>query len=864
MDLHPDLQRWRQAQGVLAAEETRDRLSRAASTPSSRLHGLVERSNALQRGRVPPMEQVPAFYLGEERILVETAPYIDRPLAALLKGSSKSGEGGVLDMYQWKDGRGNDSFGEVIAVNSGLAAKYRQQLIHAPPIQPYLGELINQPDDMTRITELLEYVPPAALGPGGEERPGYRYLPPAVERDAQGLGAVAAAADIGEQAQAVLNVGPNLHPAGEPLPAQPPGGPPGAPPPPPPPGAPPPGAPGEPPPGQPPFVPPPPPGPPGAPGPPPGPPGAPAPPPRVQLEQAAEAARAAQNEIAAEEQVVDQGHVLPGNNLNPAAVIQEQGQMYGPANQGFAEGMAADARDLAAAAGDVAAGARRAIQGVGTNINRGWSSLVNAPYNLLNTGRLALRQIYKDSPLVEPEEEPPETDEQRDERELAMIEAQIERARQRRAPLSTLRNRFNSAFNRPTPMQNGQAPLRDLADMGMGEAAEPEAVAAEVAAVAPPPVEVVARRPMAAPAPRVPPARVEVQDEDAKQDEEGNVYQPPPAPRLPPPDYLQWLSRHIQAAQPAAQPQPYAHPLPPDGPQPYAHPLPATRPAARPQARPAGAQAQTDEERLDALERRLQAARGVARADEAAHQEWLRRQAARQAAEDARGPRERLLLPPAQPPLVAQRVPVPVPVVPQAPPAIQNLPPPPALAQPVQPVPPLMGIALALAGQPIPAGVQSAMAPLPAWRDLAFRGEAEGTPGRLAVIEAQRPHFMRRGYDIDVVAPQLTPDQLLNELFSVYPGGRIRGFTRAQIDAALLPANPALGRPEDQWDLSKPAGKALSRAVVHLRRYNRSFKFTGSGKPDDESKPAHLVKGSEAAKKHMADLRAKRGQKRGL
>jgi hypothetical protein len=47
----------------------------------------------------------------------------------------------------------------------------------------------------------------------------------------------------------------------------------------------------------------------------------------------------------------------------------------------------------------------------------------------------------------------------------------------------------------------------------------------------------------------------------------------------------------------------------------------------------------------------------------------------------------------------------------------------------------------------------------------------------------------------------------------------------------------------------------------------------GSGKPDDEvtgsghpgeSKPAHLVKGSEAAKKHMADLRAKRGQKRGL
>jgi hypothetical protein len=38
---------------------------------------------------------------------------------------------------------------------------------------------------------------------------------------------------------------------------------------------------------------------------------------------------------------------------------------------------------------------------------------------------------------------------------------------------------------------------------------------------------------------------------------------------------------------------------------------------------------------------------------------------------------------------------------------------------------------------------------------------------------------------------------------------------------------------------------------------------TGSGHPGG-GKAAHLVKGSEAAKKHMADLRAKRGQKRGL
>jgi hypothetical protein len=175
-----------------------------------------------------------------------------------------------------------------------------------------------------------------------------------------------------------------------------------------------------------------------------------------------------------------------------------------------------------------------------------------------------------------------------------------------------------------------------------------------------------------------------------------------------------------------------------------------------------------------------------------------------------------------------------------------------------------MRIALGLAGEPVPpAGVQAAMPPLPAWRDLAFRGEGEGTAGRLATIEAQRPHFMRRGYDIDVVADRLAPNQLLDELFLVYPGGRIRGFTRAEIDAVRLPANPVLGRPEDAYDLSRPAGKALSRAVAHLRRYRGAFKFTGSGKPDDD-KPAHLVKGSEAAKKHMADLRAKRGQKRGL
>jgi hypothetical protein len=68
------------------------------------------------------------------------------------------------------------------------------------------------------------------------------------------------------------------------------------------------------------------------------------------------------------------------------------------------------------------------------------------------------------------------------------------------------------------------------------------------------------------------------------------------------------------------------------------------------------------------------------------------------------------------------------------------------------------------------------------------------------------------------------------------------------------------------------AGKALDRATAHIPRYSRNV-MLGSGKPEDEAtgsgqpgegKAAHLVKGSEAAKKHMADLRARRGQKRGL
>jgi hypothetical protein len=103
----------------------------------------------------------------------------------------------------------------------------------------------------------------------------------------------------------------------------------------------------------------------------------------------------------------------------------------------------------------------------------------------------------------------------------------------------------------------------------------------------------------------------------------------------------------------------------------------------------------------------------------------------------------------------------------------------------------------------------------------------------------------------------------------VHPGGVIRGTTRA---FTRLEIENAYDAGQGYYRVNTPAGRALERATAHIPRYARNVSV-GRGKPDDEAtgsghpggdKPAHLVKGSEAAKKHMADLRAKRGQKRGL
>jgi hypothetical protein len=212
MDLHPDLQRWRLAQGVLRAEETLDRLSRESAASSTRVHALVEQSNAIQRGRVPTVEVSPTFYMGERRVLVETQKYVDMPLDDLMKSMSN----GVLDMFKWKEADGNDDFGEVIAINSGLASKYKQQLSHAPPVPSYMGELLTPPDDMAKLKGLLEPVSGESMG--GQVRVGMRYRsdktgtdfgsaqasPEAFAADAQGLGELAAAAQVGQVVQSAL------------------------------------------------------------------------------------------------------------------------------------------------------------------------------------------------------------------------------------------------------------------------------------------------------------------------------------------------------------------------------------------------------------------------------------------------------------------------------------------------------------------------------------------------------------------------------------------------------------------------------------------------------------------------------------
>ena len=214
MDLHPDLQRWRLAQQVLSAEEVADRVGRWNSKPSSRVHGLVEQSNAVQRGRVPNVEVMPTFYIGEKRVLVQTSEPVEKPFVDLMSGGN-----GILDMYKWNEGSGNVDFDQKIAIDSGLASKYRQQLMHAPPVQPYLGELIEPPDEMDKLYQVAPQPAGTIVGNMHVWRPGYNLRgelpqqfvggpPPAFGGDVQGMNALARAGQIGAAAQAQAPMAP--------------------------------------------------------------------------------------------------------------------------------------------------------------------------------------------------------------------------------------------------------------------------------------------------------------------------------------------------------------------------------------------------------------------------------------------------------------------------------------------------------------------------------------------------------------------------------------------------------------------------------------------------------------------------------
>ena len=159
--------------------------------PSHRLHAIVEQANAIQQGRRRPTEVMTKFYLGDERVVTQTEDHAPPPTADEMRG-----ERGVLDMYNWGEGEGNDTYEKYIAIQSGISNKYEQQFKAAPEIQPYMGELITLPDPKAPISSLVAPAPavpavaqalagvqappppPPGGGPGGPPPPGGPPGPP--------------------------------------------------------------------------------------------------------------------------------------------------------------------------------------------------------------------------------------------------------------------------------------------------------------------------------------------------------------------------------------------------------------------------------------------------------------------------------------------------------------------------------------------------------------------------------------------------------------------------------------------------------------------------------------------------------------
>lgn len=206
MDVTEDLRQWRITQQRLADEAVLFREDDRIFKPSRRVHALVEQANAIQRGRVVPMETVTRFVDGHRRVTLATATDVEAPAE-----SQMSGTNGILDMYNWGRGEGNDQFGAVIAIQSGLASKYEQQFEKAPFIQPYSGsesDVIKGPPEKKVLLKDVIYAKGSA-----------EALQQAAElQEAQKkIAAAAAAAAPGGPAQPIAPAGsPQASPGGKP------------------------------------------------------------------------------------------------------------------------------------------------------------------------------------------------------------------------------------------------------------------------------------------------------------------------------------------------------------------------------------------------------------------------------------------------------------------------------------------------------------------------------------------------------------------------------------------------------------------------------------------------------------------------
>ena len=142
MDLHPDLQRWRVAQGVLRGEEVRDRVMDRVNAGFRRVSDTVDARNATQLGIHVPTQLRTQFYLGDDRIQTEVSSGLAIKRESDLMPSQS---GSVLNMYEWHRGAGNTDLHSYITAHNDFARQFQVQFSKAPEIIPYADEL-NVPD----------------------------------------------------------------------------------------------------------------------------------------------------------------------------------------------------------------------------------------------------------------------------------------------------------------------------------------------------------------------------------------------------------------------------------------------------------------------------------------------------------------------------------------------------------------------------------------------------------------------------------------------------------------------------------------------------------------------------------------------